>query len=146
MPIYERALSPQRQVEGLATGMLGLVTPPQLPGRPPLPSTDVGNVDFEGAIQAQNQIQAQQSAQATQELVGALSGLASTGILGASGFYGRGNQDRAPGGAPGGGGGGILQGTPYQGDLYGVQGGIPLGPGPLGDVIPLAPGPLTRFG
>ena len=138
MPIYQRALGGQQQLEGQATGMLGLATPPMTPGRPPLPSTDVGNVDFESAINAQRDIAAQRSNMAQQEAITGLSTLLNTGISGYA-FPDRYVADQSRG---------ILQGPPggYQ-DIYGAGGGIPLGPGPLGGQgIPLAPGPLTRFG
>lgn len=154
MGIYSRALGGQQQLEGQATGMLGLATPPSLPGRPPLPSTDVGNVDFEGAINTQRNSEAARAQQAQQEAISGLTALLQTGATGALSL-GRGGGGSAPGGILQGTGGGGEQ--PYVGgysDIYGasgglrgVEGGIPLQQGVLGPGgIPLEPGPLTRFG
>lgn len=148
MSIYGRALSGKQAIEGQATGMLGLATPPQAPGRPPLPSTDVGNVDFESAINTQRNSEAARAQQAQQEAIGGLTSLLQTGIQGYA-LSGR-NQPPEPGGILGGeqpyvGGYSDIYGA--SGGLRGVEGGIPLEQGVLGPGgIPLGAGPLTRFG
>jgi hypothetical protein len=118
MGIYDRALQGQKMIEQQATGMLGLSTPPMTPARPPLPSTDVGNVDFESAINAQRNIESQQDIQAQQEAIGSLVSLLQTGTN-AFAFGGRDNPaDEAPGGYRdiygSNAGRGILQGSGVQ--------------------------------
>lgn len=69
MPIYDRALSPSRMLRTQSTSLLGMGQPAELPGRPPIPDVDVGNVDFIGARSDERKLGIDQQQQITNSLV-----------------------------------------------------------------------------
>lgn len=81
--IYDQALGGVRMPRTAASGMLGLAQQAQMPDRPPLPVTQVGNVDFEGGVLGQQQQAQQQQAYAQQQqgqILSGISGLAEAGL------------------------------------------------------------------